>query len=230
MVETSSSGVPEQAHAAKDEAINQAGVLKETAVEHVGTLTSDAKDRASDVARDVRRELESQGDSQAKRAASMLHDVGTQLTDMASGAEPGPVQQVTRQLADKSRQVATRLDEDGVQGVGDDLRRFARRQPGLFLAAAGLAGFVVTRVAAQRAERRPRERELRRHDGRAASSPSCRRLPRHFRFGAGDGPVSSVQPPEADASLGELFADLSSDMSSLLRDDSRWRRWSSRKR
>lgn len=146
MVETSSSGVPEQAQAAKDEAINQAGVLKETALEHVGTLTSDAKDRATDVARDVRRELESQGDSQAKRAASMLHDVGTQLTDMASGAEPGPVQQVTRQLADKSRQVATRLDEDGVQGVGDDLRRFARRQPGLFLAAAGLAGFVVTRV------------------------------------------------------------------------------------
>lgn len=31
--------------------------------------------------------------------------------------------------------------------------------------------------------------------------------------------MSSVQPPEADASLGELFAGLSSDMSSLLRDE-----------
>jgi hypothetical protein len=33
-----------------------------------------------------------------------------------------------------------------VQGVGGDLRRFARRQPGLFLAAAGVAGFVMTRM------------------------------------------------------------------------------------
>ena len=39
MVETSSSGVPEQAQAAKDEAINQAGDLKDTALEHVGALT-----------------------------------------------------------------------------------------------------------------------------------------------------------------------------------------------
>jgi hypothetical protein len=30
--------------------------------------------------------------------------------------------------------------------VGDDLRDSARRQPGLFLAAAGVAGFVVTRL------------------------------------------------------------------------------------
>jgi hypothetical protein len=33
-----------------------------------------------------------------------------------------------------------------VQGVAEDLRRFARRQPGLFLAGAGIAGFVVARL------------------------------------------------------------------------------------
>jgi hypothetical protein len=31
--------------------------------------------------------------------------------------------------------------------------------------------------------------------------------------------VSSVQPPQADASLGELFSDLTSDMSALVRDE-----------
>jgi hypothetical protein len=31
--------------------------------------------------------------------------------------------------------------------------------------------------------------------------------------------VSSVQPPETDASLGELFSDLTTDMSALLRDE-----------
>jgi plasmid stabilization system protein ParE len=146
MVETSSTGVPEQAHAAKDEALNQASDLKDTALGHMGALTDDAKDKATDVAHDVRRELETQGDAQAKRAASALHNVGSQLHDMADSGQPGTVTDVTRQLADKSRQVASRLEEGGVQGVGDDLRRLARRQPGLFLAAAGVAGFVVTRA------------------------------------------------------------------------------------
>jgi len=146
MVETSSTRVPEQAQATKGEALNQASDLKDTALEHVGALTDDAKNKATNVAHDVRRELETQGDTQAKRAASALHSVGSQLHDMADSAQPGTVTDVTRQLADKSRQVATRLEEGGVQGVGDDLRRFARRQPGLFLAAAGIAGFVVTRV------------------------------------------------------------------------------------
>jgi uncharacterized membrane protein YqjE len=31
--------------------------------------------------------------------------------------------------------------------------------------------------------------------------------------------VSSVQPPQADASLGELFSDLTTDMSALMRDE-----------
>ena len=146
MVETSPTAVPEQAQAAKDEAINRAGDLKDTALEHVGAMTDDAKEQATNVAHDVRRELESQGDAQAKRAASALHGVGAQLADMAKAGQPGAVSDVTRQLADKSRQIAGRLEEGGVQGVSDDLRRFARRQPGLFLAAAGVAGFVVTRL------------------------------------------------------------------------------------
>jgi len=146
MVETSSAGVPEQAQAAKDEAVNQASDLKDTALEHVGAVTADAKERAINVAHDVRRELETQGDAQAKRAASALHNVGSQLSDMANAGQPGPVSDVTRQLADKSRHVAGRLEEGGVQAVGDDLRQFARRQPGLFLAVAGVAGFVVTRI------------------------------------------------------------------------------------
>ena len=146
MVETSSVGVPEQAQAAKDEAITQASDLKDTAVEHVGAVTADAKEKATNVAHDVRRELETQGDAQAKRAGSALHDIGSQLADMANAGQPGPVSDVTRQLADKSQQVASRLEDGGIQAVGDDLRQFARRQPGLFLAAAGLAGFVVTRI------------------------------------------------------------------------------------
>jgi hypothetical protein len=63
---------------------------------------------------------------------------------MANGAEPGPVTDTARELADAAHHLAGRL-EDGFQGVADDLRRFGRRRPGLFLLGAGAAGFVVTR-------------------------------------------------------------------------------------
>jgi hypothetical protein len=135
-----------QVQAAKDEAVERVQDLTATTAEHAGAVKDEAKGKALDVAHDVRRELESQGDVQAKRVASTLHDVGSQLNDMAANGQPGAVTEVTRQVADTTRQLASRLEEGGVQGVSDDLRRFARRQPGLFLATAGVAGFVLTRV------------------------------------------------------------------------------------
>jgi hypothetical protein len=135
-----------QVQAAKDEAVERVHDLTSTASEHAGAVKEEAKGKALDVAHDVRRELEGQGDAQAKRVASTLQDVGAQLNEMANSGQPGAVTDVTRQVADKSRQLAARLEDGGVQGVSDDLRRFARRQPGLFLAAAGVAGFVLTRV------------------------------------------------------------------------------------
>jgi hypothetical protein len=137
-------GAPAQV--AKDEAVDRVHDVAATTAEHAGAVKEEAKGKALNVVHDVRHELESQGDVQAKRAASTLRDVGSQLNEMARGAQPGAVTDVTRQIAERSTQFASRLEAGGVQGVGEDLRQFARRQPGLFLAAAGLAGFVVTRM------------------------------------------------------------------------------------
>ena len=154
MVETSSAGVPEQAQAAKDEAINQASDLKDTALEHVGAVTADAKEKATNVAHDLRRELETQGDAQAKRAASALHDVGSQLSDMANAGRPGPVSDVTRQLADSrgwlpavSRKAASRPSP--TISVSSPAGSQVSSWPPL-----GIAGSVVYSDPAQRAEQR----------------------------------------------------------------------------
>jgi hypothetical protein len=130
----------------KDQAVDQAHELKDTAVEHATAVTQEAKEKATNVAHDIRHELESQGESQAKRLATTLHEAGRQLHDMADGAGPGPLTQVTRQLADGTQRLAGRVDDGGIHGIGDELRTFARRQPVLFLAAAGTAGFLVTRM------------------------------------------------------------------------------------
>jgi len=132
--------------AVKDQAVDQAHDLKDTAVEHATAVTQEAKEKATSVAHDIRHELESQGESQAKRLATTLHDAGRQLHDMADGAEPGPLTQVTRQLADGTERFVGRVDDGGIHGIGDELRTFAQRQPVLFLVAAGTAGFLVTRM------------------------------------------------------------------------------------
>jgi hypothetical protein len=132
--------------ATKEEAVDRAHDLSSSTAKHAAAVKNEAKDKAVTVARDVRQELETQGDVQAKRVASALHDVGGQLQSMAESGQPGAVTDLTRQVADKSRQFASRLEDGGVEGVSDDLRHFARRQPGVFLAAAGVAGFVVTRL------------------------------------------------------------------------------------
>ena len=130
----------------KEQAVEQAHELKDTSVEHVSAVAQEAKAKAVNVGHDVRRELESQGDTQARRLATTLRDTGRQLNDMADGAEPGPLGQATRQLAGSSDRLAGRLEEGGIHGVADDVRAFAQRQPIMFLLAAGAAGFVVTRM------------------------------------------------------------------------------------
>jgi hypothetical protein len=130
----------------KDQAVEQAHELKDTSVEHVGAVAQEAKAKAMNVGHDVRRELENQGDTQARRLGTTLRDTGRQLRDMAEGAEPGPLGQATRQLAGGTDRLAGRLEEDGIHGVAEDLRAFAQRQPVMFLLAAGAAGFVVTRI------------------------------------------------------------------------------------
>ena len=42
--------------------------------------------------------------------------------------------------------LASRLEQRGPQGLMDDVTRFARRRPGVFLSGAVAAGFVVGRV------------------------------------------------------------------------------------
>jgi hypothetical protein len=146
MVQTNTGPADRRTEAVKDEAVEHAHDLKDTAVEHAEAVTREATGKVIDVAHDVRRELESQGDTQARRLGGAVHDASRQLHDMADRAEPGQVGRMTRQLAGGAERLAGRLEAGGLQGVGDDLRGFARRQPGMFLFAAGVAGFVATRV------------------------------------------------------------------------------------
>ena len=130
----------------KDEVATQGGELKNVAAEHVGALAGQAKEQARNVVSDARSELERQADEQARRLGGALHEAEGQLHSMAEVGDPGVVTDLTRQLADSVGRVSDTIDRGGVQAVAEDLRAFARRQPGLFLVGAGVAGFVAVRL------------------------------------------------------------------------------------
>jgi hypothetical protein len=126
----------------------QAGAVAETSKEELKTVARDAKEQARDVLGQSREQLRGQANEQARRLSETLTDVSRQLSGMARGesAPQGLVADVTNQLASSAEQLGQRLQTGGLEGALDDVKRFARQRPGVFLAAALGSGIVVGRL------------------------------------------------------------------------------------
>ena len=129
-------------------AVDQTKAVASTAADQSRMVAHDAKDRARRLTEDARSRLRRQVDDQAGRLGRNLGDVGQQLRTMAEKADdPGsPVTDLARQAADGIEGLASRLDGGGLDQVVDDVKRFARNRPGVFLIGALGAGFVVGRL------------------------------------------------------------------------------------
>jgi hypothetical protein len=134
------------AGAVTNEVSERASELKDTATEHASAVAAEAKEQARTVFDETRGEVTRQLDEQGRRLGEAVRTASEQVRSMADRGEPGVVSDVTRQIGDGLANVARTVEEGGIQGVADDLRQFARRQPGLFLAGAGIAGFLVARL------------------------------------------------------------------------------------
>ena len=101
---------------------------------------------------DGRRTLEERKRSAADRVdgiAQALERTGAQFTE---NDEPTLAELISR-LSGTVGNLATRLREGTVDDLVEDTRAFARRNPGLFIAAGVLAGFAVARFAKASAQR-----------------------------------------------------------------------------
>ena len=132
-----------------DDAKAKAGAVTETAKNEVRSVVSDAKTQASDVLGTARSELRTQAEGQAKTLSATLSDFSRQLGDMADGNADSDTQvvQLARTAADQLAQRAQRVDQDGIDGVVSDVKRFARNRPGAFVFASVVAGFAIGRLA-----------------------------------------------------------------------------------
>jgi hypothetical protein len=118
------------------------------AADEARSVAHDATNEVRKLMGDARSQLRSQANEQSDRLAGSLQDVGHQLRTMAEKADDpeSPVTSLTRQAADTADRFASHLQDGGVDRVMDDVKRFARNRPGVFLAGALAAGFVVGRM------------------------------------------------------------------------------------
>jgi ElaB/YqjD/DUF883 family membrane-anchored ribosome-binding protein len=114
---------------------------------HAKVVVRDAKDHARQLVDQGRQHLDDEAQARSQQAAGGLRALADQLGALSDGADEraGALGDYARQGREQLTRLADRLDE-GPAAVLDDVRSFARRQPVIFLAAAGAVGFVAGRL------------------------------------------------------------------------------------
>ncbi|MCS5718728.1 hypothetical protein N1027_11350 [Herbiconiux sp. CPCC 205763] len=137
----------EQAADVKDTVKTEAGNVAGTAKDEAANVASEAKTQAKDLLRQTQQELKEQAATQQERVASGLHSVSAELNDMASTSEnPGVASDVVRQVAQRADGAAAWLEGRDPGSLLTELKSFARRRPGVFIAGAAVAGVLAGRL------------------------------------------------------------------------------------
>lgn len=111
-------------------------------------VATEAKSQITNVVDRTRHELTMEASNQADRGLHGLRTLSDQMAALAAGRpeEAGHFGEVVSDAGRRLQQYMTSLEERGSRGLVEDVQRFARRRPGMFLAAAVMAGFVTGRI------------------------------------------------------------------------------------
>ncbi|MCW2816477.1 MAG: hypothetical protein JWN84_3932 [Nocardioides sp.] len=135
------------ASTAADEGKHVAGVAQGEAAK----VASEAKDQAKSLAGEARTQVTEQVSDQSRqqrdKLVSTLGTLGDDLDQMAQNSSGGLASDVAREVAQHARSLTSYLDGREPTELLEDVRDFARRRPGVFLAGALVAGVVAGRVA-----------------------------------------------------------------------------------
>lgn len=161
----SSQGTKQQA---KDEAANVAGTAKEqaanvagtakdagrhvagTAKDEAGKVVGEAKQQARQLLDQTMHEVRDQAKTQQGRAAEGMRTFSDELRGMADGSAPaqgGMASQLIDEVAQRASSAAGWLEDREPADLLEEVKSFARRRPGMFIAIAGVTGLLVGRLA-----------------------------------------------------------------------------------
>lgn len=137
---TASSGGRGGDHGAK-EAVGEVG-------NQAKALAGQARDQAMDLMDRTRQEVRQQAESRGQQMAGTMRTWVQQLSALAEGRpqEAGQMQQYLQDARMRLTSWADRLEQKGPDGLLQDVTRFARRRPGMFLALSAGTGFALGRM------------------------------------------------------------------------------------
>lgn len=146
---------PSTKDVAKDEAAGVAAEAREGARQVAGTAKSEARNVADEARMQsrqmfgqLRSEATDQVGAQQSRLADTLRSLGDELGGMARGEQPqhGLAADLAQEASSRLDSAASWLGNREPAQVLDEVKRYARRNPGTFLVLAGLAGLVAGRL------------------------------------------------------------------------------------
>ena len=151
---TSGNGNGSTTDAAKEQAAQVADTAKEAGVqvtdavkEQAGQVAAEAKQQAKQLLSQAQSELSEQAATTQHRVSEGLHALADELSGMARNSEQdGVATDLARQAADRARSAAGWLADRDPGSLLDEVRAFARRKPGTYLALALGAGVVAGRL------------------------------------------------------------------------------------
>jgi hypothetical protein len=154
----------------KDTAAEQARNVAGTAKDEARSVAHEAKSQAKDLYAQTQSELREQAGVQQQRVASGLRSIGDELGSMASNSDQqGLASDLVRQVSDRAGSAAAWLDARDPGSLLNEVKSYARRKPGTFIAAAAIAGVVAGRLTRALAGNAADEKEA---DAVAPRTPS----------------------------------------------------------
>jgi hypothetical protein len=136
-----------EAVAVKDTAVDAGKQVASTAKDQAANVASEAKQQAKGLLSTATSEVQNQVSTQQGRLASTLRGYADELQGIGQGSAPsGVIGDLVQQAAAKGSDIAHWLEDREPGDVLEELRRYARRRPVMFLALCGLAGVVAGRI------------------------------------------------------------------------------------
>jgi hypothetical protein len=131
----------------KDTAVGAASAVKDAARGEVSNVAGQAKYQARNLVDQTRYQVRDQVSNQQSQLASKLNSWASELGSMASKSDDsGPMTDLAQQASRRVGEISHWLDNHEPSDLLDEVKRFARRRPGTFLALAAAAGVVAGRL------------------------------------------------------------------------------------
>jgi ElaB/YqjD/DUF883 family membrane-anchored ribosome-binding protein len=130
-----------------DKAAEKVAPVVESAQERASATMSEVGAQSREMADQARTQVRSEAESQTRRLSEKTRELSHDLRTVADQTDVSPfMTSLARDGAQRLDRLSTRLDQQGIDGAINDVKRFARQRPGVFLAGCAGAGFLLGRI------------------------------------------------------------------------------------